>query len=157
MCWSSLLRAALSSCSEPAITLHRGARPSSLWLLLLCRTGSRCAGFSSCSRWAQRCSLQALQCRRSSWGAFGLVESSQSRNCVLAGRSIHCTTREVSILTAVHCLFSLLFCKFCKDFGFSFIPQRITDYLKMATPGCTCRMEEYIYQVSLTLGTSSYR
>lgn len=89
---------------------------SSLWLLLLCRTGSRCAGFSSCSRWAQRCSLQALQCRRSSWGAFGLVESSQSRNCVpwqVDSYPLH-HQRSLHLNSSSLGSFSLLFCKFWK-------------------------------------------
>ena len=66
------------------------------WLLSLRSTGSRCAGFSSCSTWAQQLWRMGLVTPRH-------VGSSRTRDrtCVpCIGRRIlnHCTTREVPTL-----------------------------------------------------------
>ena len=75
------------------------------WLLLLWSTGSRCAGFTSCSTWAPRLwlvgsSAQAQQLWHTGLAAPWHVGSSRTRDqtCVpCIGRQVlnHCSTREV--------------------------------------------------------------
>ena len=94
---SSLRVGSLVAVSRFYSSLGCTAFPS-LWLLLLWGTGSRHTGFSSCS-------LQALEYGVSSWGALAYQNLPRPGiETVSPGRQIliHCTTREVSILTAVH-------------------------------------------------------
>ena len=87
-CAGSLLLCGLSLVMESRATLR--CRGFSLWwLLLLWRTGSRCAGFSICGTWAQKLWCMGLV-------ALQHVESSLTRDwtcvpCIDSWIIIHCT------------------------------------------------------------------
>ena len=52
---------------------HRGHSPAAVCRPLLCSTGSRRPGFSSCSLWAHSCGFQALEHRLSCSAGGGIL------------------------------------------------------------------------------------